>query len=131
LLNQQYFPPKGKEWIDKTLLCLKQSLVQFTTQSKESKTCQNIYNAAFDSHPNCYVQSGFCDLFLQPEVGLTIQALLKTYEVKDFTSFISIKQILETTKLCGADVIKKIWEIIKGLKHDFSEDFSDWMKFLN
>ena len=114
LANQKSFPPKGQEWIDSTLLCLKQALIPFTTKNKDSNTCTNILNAAFDSHPECYVKAGFCQLFFRADVGDTIKALLATYEVNDFKSLISIKQIFETAKLCGADFLKKIWDIING-----------------
>lgn len=114
LSHQQNFPQKGQEWINKTLLCLKQALVPFTTQSKKANTCKNILDSAFDSHPNCYVESGFCELFFQADAIKTMQALLGVYEVQTFANLISIKQVLQTIKLCGVDVIKKIWEIIHG-----------------
>ena len=128
---QSEFPQKGREWIDGTLLCLKQALVQFTTKSTDPKICNNILQTAFDSHPNCYVQAGFCELFYQPDIVQTVQALLKVYELNDFKSLTSIKQIFQTAKMCGGEVLAKLWDIINGKKLKFSTSKSIIQSLIN
>ena len=101
------FPPKGQEWIKKTLVCLKQALL------KDFNSCDQLYDTAFNSHPECYFKAGFCDLFLDPKhIKQTIQALLKVYELKDFASITSMKQIYDTAKLCGTDYMNKLKDIM-------------------
>jgi hypothetical protein len=106
------FPPQGQQWIRKTLVCLKQSLI------KEFTNCQQVFNAAFDSHPQCYYQAGFCDLFLDSKnITKTIQALLKVYEIQDFASATSMKQIFQTAQICGTDYMGKLGNVLKEIFH--------------
>jgi hypothetical protein len=108
--NIAEYPPKGQEWIKKTLVCLKKALLP------EFQSCSTLYDAAFDSHPRCYYESGFCDMFIdQGNLRKTVSALLNTYEIKDFASITSLKQIFDTAKLCGADYLKKIMDSIKDI----------------
>ena len=108
------FPPKGQEWIRKTLICLKKALVPF----EDEKDCKVIFNAAFDSHPQCYFEAGFCDLFLDPvHVPQLIKALVTVYEIKDFTNMLSMKQIFITGQKCHGDYFNRF---IEGLKDFFS-----------
>jgi hypothetical protein len=109
----EYFPPKGKEWVTKTLVCLKQALHPLYLAESN---CETILNAAFDSHPECYFQSGFCDLFLDRENILkTLKALLKVYEIRDFMSVTSLKQVYDTARMCGKDYISHINQLFKEI----------------
>lgn len=108
--NLNEYPAGGQEWIRKTLICLKKALVP------EFSSCSQLYNTAFDSHPRCYYESGFCDLFLDhANVRQTVAALLKTYEIQDFTNVTSMKQVLETAKMCGANYMNKFIDTIKDI----------------
>lgn len=110
LENFNDFPQKGQEWISKTLVCLKKTL------NFKFLDCQDVYDSAFESHPLCYVESGFCDLFLDTEhLKQTMKALFKVYEIKDFVSAMSLKQVFQTSKLCGYKYLLKIGEIIKDI----------------
>ena len=80
------FPPHGQEWIRKTLICLKKALVPF----QEEKNCKTIFDAAFDSHPQCYYEAGFCELFRNPVyLPKLIKALgkFKFFGKKNFKNF--------------------------------------------
>lgn len=110
LANYSQYPPKGQEWISKTLICLKKALVNPFT------SCKQLYDAAFDSHPRCYYESGFCDLFTDGANLLkTIKALLNTYEIQTFASVTSIKQVFDTAKLCGQSYMEKLADILKEI----------------
>ena len=107
------FPDEGKKWITNTLICLKTALKQ--TYDENNESCDSIKSIAFNSHPVCYVQSGFCELFNKGDTFLTIKAMLEVYEIKDFLNLTSIKQVLDTAKLCGDQVRKNLLEIIKKI----------------
>lgn len=128
----QYLPlfaQNGKSWVMKTLVCLKKHLFPLT--QIRSTTCPEIHRVAFDSHPGCYVESGFCELFLDAtNLKKNIHALLNVYEVKDFASAIALKQVFQTAGMCGVSYVAKITEVIKEI---FTQSVSqrDWEKFMN
>ncbi|GIK01188.1 hypothetical protein Aspvir_005220 [Aspergillus viridinutans] len=51
----------GQEWITKTILCLQEELVPFTSGS-ESQSCSELKQYALGTHAGCYVKSGVCTL---------------------------------------------------------------------
>lgn len=106
------FPDKGQQWIRKTLNCLKYALLPFS----EGSNCKTIFNTAFDSHPQCYFDSGFCELFLDvKQLPTLMRALVNVYEVKDFASALSMKQIFLTAKMCGGDYIRRLTDALKEI----------------
>ena len=107
------FPATGKKWVEKTLICLKDALYPLYDARSN---CDVIYAVAFASHPECYFQAGFCDLFIDSaNIFKTLQALLKVYEVKDFMSVTSMKQVFETAKMCGSDYTAKVNQAFKDI----------------
>ncbi|EQL00967.1 hypothetical protein G6O67_005056 [Ophiocordyceps sinensis] len=54
------FSSRGQTWIWSTMLCLQRFLVE--PISAKDSTCEMVKTQAFESHPRCYVDSGFCDL---------------------------------------------------------------------
>jgi hypothetical protein len=113
------FPPAGQDWIKKTLVCLKQELVP--VMDNDDTSCSTVYSIAFNSHPQCYVKSGFCDLFVDyGNIKQTLSALFKVYDIKDFASATSLKQVFQTATMCGGDFVFKIMKIIKDI---FSSGF--------
>ena len=108
------FPQEAQVWIDKTLICLKKFLVP--TFNEGVSTCRQVYNIAFNSHPKCYVDSGFCGLFPNPLIRIpTIIALLGVFEIKDMSNLSAFKQILQTAMMCGGETLKWIMEAIKHI----------------
>ncbi|KAL4477721.1 hypothetical protein ABPG74_002871 [Tetrahymena malaccensis] len=96
------FSPAGQKWIDGTLTCLKQSLKDALIHS-DSMTCADVNKIAFNSHPKCYVENGFCELFTKQdiqEIYQTLVSLLQVYQVKDFLSIQSIKQVITVAFDC-------------------------------
>ena len=49
----------GKQWIDDVLVCLQDEL---RVRIEPTSTCDEIRTTAYDSHPACYVEAGFCRL---------------------------------------------------------------------
>ena len=87
LEEKDRFSAEGQEWIDGTLVCLKQALVP-TVNSPDGITCDNVKKTAFDSHVDCYIENGFCDLafdYSHPgEMTKFVYDLMHVYEFKDF-----------------------------------------------
>lgn len=99
-----YFTESGQKWVKKVLVCLKKSL------NKPFDNCANLLNTAFDSHPECYVQSGLCELFQESieKVTQNLIGLYNVYEVKDFQSLSTLNQVFITAKRCGGNYYEQI-----------------------
>ncbi|KAL4446467.1 hypothetical protein ABPG74_001208 [Tetrahymena malaccensis] len=96
------FSAPAKKWIDGTLSCLKTSLKD-TLINNNKYTCDNVKKIAFDSHPKCYVENGFCELFTKAdiqEIYSTILSLTSVYQFMDFLSLQSIKQVTVVAYQC-------------------------------
>lgn len=60
---------QGQQWVQNVFQCLqKQSFLN--AKKNQNKTCENIKKDAFDSHPNCYAQAGFCDLKFSEKMNI-------------------------------------------------------------
>jgi hypothetical protein len=96
------FSPAGQGWIQKTLVCLKHKIAPSLKDPYNAFTCSVVEKVAFDSHPQCYVESGFCDLFRnKDDLKSTLKGLFYVFEVKDLASAMSFKQIFITAGKCG------------------------------
>ena len=51
--------PKAQDWLKKTRECL---IREFEVSTNESMSCERVHQIGTDSHANCYVDSGFCEL---------------------------------------------------------------------
>lgn len=52
----------GKSWVQNVFQCLqKKNFVDSLTQAK-AQTCESIHKTSVASHPDCYVEAGFCNL---------------------------------------------------------------------
>ena len=98
------FSPEGQDWINGTLTCLKGALVP-DVQDPTGVTCDDVETTAFDSHVQCYIDNGFCDLafnYGHPfEMSDFIYDLMHVYQIKDFASFIVLKQIATVFAKCN------------------------------
>ena len=94
--NLESFAPAGQDWINGTLTCLKAALVPDVLDSK-GITCKDVETTAFDSHVNCYIDNGFCDLAFDyghpGQMSKFVFDLMHVYDITDFASFIAIKQV--------------------------------------
>lgn len=77
--------------MNQTMICLQKKLVRGVSARS---TCRAIETAAFNSHPDCYVASGFCDL---PSGDLT--ATMKVIG-PGMTDSPTIIQMVKTSALC-------------------------------
>ncbi|MCA9673731.1 MAG: hypothetical protein H6709_00160 [Kofleriaceae bacterium] len=85
---------RGQRWIDDVLVCLQHDLrdaIDATT------SCDDIWQTAFDSHPACYVDAGFCTLSIWD-----IAQVVRTIDVRDWVSADAARQVVTTAARCGA-----------------------------
>ena len=67
LENYNSFLSSGRMWIDGVRKCLQDTLVELINPPNMNKTCADIKQEAFNSHPSCYISpapevSGICSL---------------------------------------------------------------------
>ncbi len=51
----------GKSWVTNVFQCLQRQSLK-ATDAKAVRTCEQIKSDAYDSHPDCYAEAGFCEL---------------------------------------------------------------------
>lgn len=84
----------GRRWVPEVFQCLQSRSLQASQQTaKDHNACKKIQDQAYDSHPNCYVQAGFCQLKSSDK-----QAIYKIIK----------KEILSTRTLIQA--FKTLWQ---------------------
>lgn len=130
----------GKNWIDNTLVCLQHELKEIINTNH---TCEEIKDIAYDSHPYCYTENGFCsDLLLGDLIHIFF-----TIDGKDLLGQEGKTQIIRVILLClnqhitgtkQSDSIPnedefmetmRMLEKIKAIEH-FSDDAKSLLKEL-
>jgi hypothetical protein len=84
---------RGKVWLDKVLVCLQQEL---RSAISIDASCDDIRRTAFDQHPACYAESGFCTLPLRD-----ILRVPATVSGKDLLSRDGLRQLVGIVPACG------------------------------
>ena len=75
-----------------------QSIINSKLYRTNSATCKQLRKFAFDSHPSCYVNNGFCsDILVSPLCQNLICLGVKVFDVRDFID----KQALEQVSLAN------------------------------
>ncbi|ORX62645.1 hypothetical protein DM01DRAFT_1330772 [Hesseltinella vesiculosa] len=100
------FSPKGQTFLWDTMLCLEKGLVQpFITAasitSQGTSTCATIESYALSTHPQCYVDSGFCSLSIKDK--LTLVKLILTHDVTGI-----LKQVIQQGLTTLDDCLKEL-----------------------
>ena len=72
-------------------MCLETALYNSAVYRNPNSTCEDIKDYAFKTHPQCYVQSGFCSVMLTSLTNL--KCLFKDFDVSDFFSKLAIEQV--------------------------------------
>jgi len=82
----------GQAWIDEVLVCLQEEL---RAAIDSTTSCEDVRTIAFDTHPDCYLAAGFCDLpFLD---WLAVSA---TVDGIDWLSRDAQRQVAEVAHAC-------------------------------
>ncbi|PHH84721.1 hypothetical protein CDD83_1497 [Cordyceps sp. RAO-2017] len=111
------FSSHGQDWIMKTMSCLQRALIG--PMNEDGATCESVKKAAFDSHPNCYIDNGFCDLSLSDllQVVMTVK--------RDLFYGHAVDQVMTTAKGCSSHYIAQVKEKLDQLPRSENEAFDD------
>ncbi|CZS93101.1 hypothetical protein WAI453_000836 [Rhynchosporium graminicola] len=115
------YTPAGQDFIWNTMHCLQLALINII---KCDSTCDTAGNAAFDSHPKCYVDSGFCDLPV-----MDWYQVVKTVGT-DLLGIKPIRQILQTGGTCASKKITEIDAEIDGYVQQAKNDMANAAVYL-
>ncbi len=85
----------GQAWIDGVLVCLQEEL---RADIDASTSCDDIRHIAFDTHPACYIEQGFCSLSLWD-----VANVVWTVNATDWLSHDAARQVVRTALGCGRD----------------------------
>ena len=107
------FSSAGQSFIWGTMGCLQRALRDKITCDS---TCGQVYNDAFDSHPKCYVDNGFCFLTWQDYVQVIITVN------KDLITRKSLQQVLGTAGGCAQKYHDLIQAVIDELLQQALDD---------
>lgn len=104
--NLAIFSAAGQSFIWATMHCLQLALVATTTCDS---TCDSLNAAAFASHPQCYIQGGFC--------GLSITDKAKVVWTVGFDLFTqqTLQQVIQTGAGCGKQILDDAEAAIQAL----------------
>ena len=95
LLNQMK-TSAGKAWVLKAFKCLQRKNLENTmTPISGQDRCENIKVQAYLSHPDCYIEAGFCDLKMSEKARI-----LNVIKQEFFTAKTFIQSL---------QIIKKCW----------------------
>jgi hypothetical protein len=90
--TRPHMSARGREWIDEVLVCLQRELRE---RIDETTSCDDIHTIAFDTHPGCYVEAGFCSLPL-----LDLLHVVWTIDLREWLGADAWRQVLATLAAC-------------------------------
>ena len=70
-IKKTIWKDERQRWISNTRECLQ----EFLKKTHKNSTCVQLENSAFDSHPKCYKEAGFCNLNSTQQATIFITAL--------------------------------------------------------
>jgi hypothetical protein len=91
----------GKDWLDHVLVCLQHDLREAIGVGS---SCDEVRRTAFDQHPGCYVESGFCTLSIPDLIQVPA-----TIDGKDLFSQDGVRQLFSIAPLCGREYARTLW----------------------
>lgn len=109
------------DWIGGVRKCLMRALIPEV--EKAGATCAGLKEFAFESHPGCYVEHGFCDIVTSP---CNWDGLYKVFELEDLFTEESWEQIKDTLAGCGGKVLDWMGEAVDDIKDFWDEIEWPW-----
>ncbi len=96
----------GKEWVPKTFQCLQKrslenSLAIEQREDLKKDVCKSIRNLAFNSHPDCYVEAGYCELSILEKSNIVELIFFSAFKPS------SIKQGFSLNNQCAKKI--RVW----------------------
>lgn len=96
LAHKSELTPEGQKWMFAVMLCLQQKLVPLVNGSMENISCEELKHYAYSTHPECYVETGFCGLGVRD--WMAVVRILKLRTV--FGSWDAVNDVIETVGAC-------------------------------
>lgn len=131
------------KWVDNVKICLKNSTRSFFTKYNfqgtygyetvyNDETCNQLKTTAFDSHPECYIKNGICEIIRNNKFSfmkLMKKVFMNLKTLKNFAKDWNLwwKQILDVIKSCYGNQIQKAEEEMSDME---KYDISYSLKFL-
>jgi hypothetical protein len=97
--NLHGFTPAGINWVTCVRQCLIDRLTPYYDKYPYSEfhtSCAALEQTAYDSHVDCYIDCGFCNICTNNK-----WVLWKAFDIGDFLSIVAWEQIREILKRCG------------------------------
>ncbi|KAJ1373703.1 hypothetical protein KIN20_036182 [Parelaphostrongylus tenuis] len=91
---KSHFTSEGTKFLQCTKDCLIHHLKTFFKRTPLN--CEEIGDSGFESHVNCYLQCGFCNICKSEKL-----AFLKSYDYLDFFTRRSFSPIFQILRACG------------------------------
>lgn len=93
----------GKQWVPKTFQCLQKrslesSLAIQQQEDLQKDVCKSIRKLAFNSHPDCYVEAGYCELSISEKANIVDLIFFSAFKPS------SIKQGLSLNNQCAKKI---------------------------
>jgi hypothetical protein len=98
---------RGRAWIDDVLVCLQDEL---RSSIDASSDCDDVRTIAFDSHPGCYLDAGFCQLSLAD-----VFHVVGTVDLADWLSADAARQVVRTAASCSKTHAWWMWLLFGDL----------------
>jgi hypothetical protein len=110
-LNETGWSAAGKQWRDKTLLCLQKSIAaKLSLQSPRTCNCREMKEFAFQTHINCYTQNAASVCKLPIADWRKIVGIIDT---ADFIDSYGARQVVATLEICISNYISEVTADIK------------------
>lgn len=100
----------GVTWVWDVMHCLQLALIPNLPPADCDATCNSVYNAAFASHPACYVDNGFCSLPVSDWA-----AILYIVGQDVFASFV---QVGITGTACAKSILSNVADAVETAVED-------------
>ena len=82
---------QGQAWVNGVRICLMQEILNSAVYNNNG-TCQELLEFAYGSHPDCYVNNGFCTDILQSLTN--IGCLTDVLDFSDILTRLGIQQVI-------------------------------------
>ena len=126
---------QGQTWIDNVKSCLMKAILNSNVY-KSNGTCSELQTLAFNSHPSCYTDNGFCTDILLSDNNLNSIAS-KVLDLSDFWNKLAIQQV-ETNNIyihiiennISLQVLQTATTCVKELVDKFLSFVDNWIKIV-
>ncbi|VDI04204.1 Hypothetical predicted protein [Mytilus galloprovincialis] len=90
------FTTAGKNWIDCVRPCLTRKLIsKYQKNVNAGDKCEELKSYAFDTHVNCYLNCGFCNIYKS-----NLGALHSVFKYRDMLSWNAVRQLTSVGYSC-------------------------------